>query len=73
MSRLAVGPSRQIDAEIRANLEFWPTYLAHAMPRTLRLNDARRPVIMYVDGAEEDSGVAVGAVVFDPDPVTGIK
>eukprot|EP00972_Heterocapsa_arctica_P025991 3826173-Heterocapsa_arctica.AAC.1 len=47
----------------RGQPEFWPTYLASAKPRTLRLTAERTPIIVYVGGAEEnEGGVATGAV-----------
>jgi len=44
---------------------FSPAYLSKAAPRTLVANDSRKPALVFVDGAEEDDGVGIGAVLFD--------
>ena len=46
-------------------MRFWPKYLQEAKPRTVKLNDRRPPVLVFVDGAEEDI-VSTGAVMIDP-------
>jgi hypothetical protein len=65
LSRLAAGPARPVDEEMAMQLRFWPKYLQDAKPRTLKLNDTRPPILVFVDGAEEDV-VSTGAVMIDP-------
>eukprot|EP00972_Heterocapsa_arctica_P022534 3314309-Heterocapsa_arctica.AAC.1 len=51
--------------EVKLHLEFWPRYLANAKPQTLRLNDDSLRS-SSTSKAEEDDGVATGAVYLDP-------
>ncbi len=65
LSRLLAAPTLQLSADDVEALEFWPAFLRSAPPRELRLGDARHPVLIWTDGAEEPSGVGVGAVLLD--------
>ena len=67
MRRMVSVRRRELEPLDVAALEFWPTYLATARPRQVRFNVRVDPVILYVDGAEEDDGVGIGAAAFFPE------
>jgi hypothetical protein len=75
LSALASGAVKKVDNEVVEHLLFWPKYLEQARPRIVRMNNEEVPVLIYVDGAEEEeeegSGVGVGALIHDP--ATGLK
>jgi len=65
LSCMLGAPERKLTTDDELQLQFWQTYFAHAEPRKIKTNDFGMPVLIFVDGAEETSGVGIGAVIVD--------
>ena len=48
-----------------AAFAWWAEYLAKARPREIRLVFGSPPVLLYTDGAVEEGGASVGALILD--------
>ncbi|MCR9077285.1 MAG: hypothetical protein NXI07_14705, partial [bacterium] len=65
LAAVSASDGLSLEPEVVEHLRFWPEFLGPARPRQLRLGDDQPPLLIWTDGAEEDSGVGVGAVRFD--------
>lgn len=65
IGQLALGLTVHPD-EVKARCAWLREFLLHAPPREISFFPSVRPVLVFTDGAAEDSGVSCGAVVFDP-------
>jgi len=60
----------------RRHLEFWPGFLKECRPRLIVARErAKRPLVIFTDGAEEEEGeeestVTVGGLIVDPEAAT---
>ena len=66
LSSVVRSGGRRYDPYVAEQLAFWPRYFAQAKPRTVRFTDPRGPVVVLTDGADEEAGVGVAAVMVDP-------
>ena len=56
LGEIVCGRLGTIDEVVKGHLEFWPTYLRSAPPRRVPVWDRRGPVLIFVDGAEDEKG-----------------
>ena len=72
LADIAAGRIRKVDDAVKEHLLFWPDFLRKAKPRRIVVKKSpQKPALIFVDGAEETSGVGVGAVLICP--ATGRK
>jgi hypothetical protein len=74
LSEIACGKRRSVPHHVAEHLRFWPKYFKRAVPRTIVPPADQRPLLLFVDGAEEEkegepgsSEVGVGAVLIELD------
>ncbi|CAK0909372.1 unnamed protein product [Prorocentrum cordatum] len=65
LSAAAHGPPKRVDGTLLVQLEAAVALLRESKPRTLLLRDHRLPVLLWVDGSEEQGVVEGGAVLDD--------
>jgi len=64
LGRMLATTEHRLTTEEREALEFWPRYLATAVPRTIATNSSEPPVVIFTDGADDDDVVGIGAVLL---------
>ena len=67
VSALADGKAPYASPEVIAHLQWWIQYLHKAPPRRLDFNSAKAPLLLFVDGMEEETGSACSGVLLDPE------